>query len=336
MIRAIWRKYRTPILLVLLLLVVWALAPQALDLPRLVQRFRSSRPLPLLLIVVLQGLRYLGSGLLMSLFARCLGFRAASLVASEVALASGAASKLVPVAGAGGIAVRFAYLKQCGIGDAAIGGYFVLQNVLGTAVLVTLFVASAAAGGAGGSQLRYVAPALATLVAFTGLIAWMRRRPGDARRIGAALGRAADRLAARLGKQWHLERRFDGGGDSLGQALTLGNTPPWRLAEALFYSSWTIAGDIASLYVAGLALGLDAGVGANVVAFTAASFAASAMAMPAGLGVTEGTMAAVLAGYGLPLDAAVSQVLLYRALSFWLPILLGLLATWRLRRHGVL
>jgi len=40
--------------------------------------------------------------------------------------------------------------------------------------------------------------------------------------------------------------------------------------------------------------------------------------------------------HGMPVDAAVGQVLLYRALSFWLPILLGLLAAWRLRRQGSL
>ncbi|MHB0877983.1 MAG: lysylphosphatidylglycerol synthase transmembrane domain-containing protein, partial [Anaerolineae bacterium] len=131
-------------------------------------------------------------------------------------------------------------------------------------------------------------------------------------------------------------QRLDEGGDSLGRALTLGGTSPWRLAEALFYSSWTIAGDIASLHLVGLALGLSPGVGETVIAYSVASFAATAVAMPAGLGITEGTIAAVLAGYGVPLDAAVGQVLLYRALSFWLPILLGLLAAWRLRRQGTL
>jgi uncharacterized protein (TIRG00374 family) len=330
-----WRRLRVPILLIVLLVAVWALAPQALDLPKLVARFRTARPLPVLIVAVLQACRYLGAGLLMCLFARALGFGASPLAASEVALASGAAAKLIPVAGAGGIAVRFAYLKRCGVGEAAIGGYFLLQNVLGTAVLVTLFAASVVGSGrAGPHQVQYVAPALLTLVAFATLIVWLRRRPGDARRAGRALGRAGDALARRLGKQWHLEQRFDAGGDSLCQALTLGNTSPWRLAEATFYASWTIVGDIASLYVAGLALGLNAGVGATVVAYSIASFAATAVAMPAGLGVTEGAMAAVLAGYGMPLDAAVSQVLLYRALSFWLPIVLGLLSAWRLRRKG--
>ncbi|MHB0877909.1 MAG: lysylphosphatidylglycerol synthase domain-containing protein, partial [Anaerolineae bacterium] len=255
MARDIWRKYRAPILLLLLLLAVWALAPQALDLPSLVKRFRSARPWPLLLAAALQALRYLGTGLLMCLFAGSLGHRALPLTASQVALASGAASKLVPVAGAGGIAVRFAYLRRCGVADAAIGGYFVLQNVLGTAVLVSLFVASAAAGGQEQTQMQLVAPAIATLVAFVGLFAWLRRRPGDARRLAGRLGGALDRLAGRLGKEWALQQRLDEGGDSLGRALTLGGTSPWRLAEALFYSSWTIAGDIASLHLVGLALG---------------------------------------------------------------------------------
>ena len=130
MFKQIWRKYKSLVVVLLALTAAWALAPQALDLPLLLDRFASARPGPLLLVVALQALRYFGTGLLMSLFARSLGFRAAPLTASLVALASGAASKLVPVAGAGGIAVRCAYLKRCGVDDAAIGGYFVLQNVL--------------------------------------------------------------------------------------------------------------------------------------------------------------------------------------------------------------
>lgn len=337
MLKRVWRRHRAAIVVIVAVAVAWALAPQALDLPRLARRLGSARPWPLLLAFVLQVVRYLGTGLLMSLFASAMASHASPATASLVSLASGAASRLVPVAGAGGIAVRYAYLRRCGIADAAVGGYFVLQNVLGSAVLVTLFAAAGTAvGQAGAVHMRSLLPAVASLLAFAALLVWLRRRPSDARRIGGRLGCVLDSITVRFGRSWNLQQRLESGGDSLAHALSLGGAPLWRLAEAFLYASWTIVGDVGGLYAAGLALGLAPGVAETIVAYGVASFAASAVAMPAGLGVTEGAMAAMLTGYGVAADAAISQVLLFRGLSFWLPILLGLVAAWGLRRRGVL
>ena len=54
--------------------------------------------------------------------------------------------------------------------------------------------------------------------------------------------------------------------------------------------------------------------------------------LPGGLGGVEGGMIGALAAFGVQLDLAVVSVLSYRAISFWLPTLPGVVAYFQLRR----
>jgi uncharacterized membrane protein YbhN (UPF0104 family) len=54
--------------------------------------------------------------------------------------------------------------------------------------------------------------------------------------------------------------------------------------------------------------------------------------LPGGLGGVEGGMIGAFAAFGVHLDLAVVAVLSYRAISFWLPTLPGIVAYFQLRR----
>jgi len=90
-------------------------------------------------------------------------------------------------------------------------------------------------------------------------------------------------------------------------------------------------------YVAALGLSLAA-VGADVpvatvaLVYLAGSALASAAPTPGGLGATEATFAAALTAVGVGDADAVSGVLLYRLVTFWLPILPGYLSYLALQR----
>ncbi len=57
---------------------------------------------------------------------------------------------------------------------------------------------------------------------------------------------------------------------------------------------------------------------------------------PGGLGAVEAALAAGLTAAGLDAGTAVSAVLLYRLITFWLPTVPGYLALNRLTREGLL
>lgn len=94
---------------------------------------------------------------------------------------------------------------------------------------------------------------------------------------------------------------------------------------------------VTTSYIGALALSLaamDATIPIATVAlvYLAGSALASAAPTPGGLGATEATFAAALTAVGVGDVDAVSAVLLYRLVTFWLPILPGWLAYTALRR----
>ena len=333
----LWSRWRAVLISLVLLGAIWFLAPQALDLRRLAGYVAEAAPVPILAAILCQAPRYLGAGFLMSLCTRQLATPAPRWQSAEVALASGAASRLLPVAGAGGIAVRFAYLKRCGLAEPAIAGYFLLQNLLGTASLLLLSLMALAyqrlSGSAALLPAETLLPSLGVVLAAMFVIVLIARRPQAAMFHARQVGAACDRvLQSRLHRNSDCARRLESAASSLATALTMGGRTGPRLTEGLFYSSWTIVGDVASLYLVSLALGCHAGAPAAAIAYAISSVAASAVAMPAGLGVTEGAMVAAYAAFGQAPALSLAVVLVFRAVSFWVPILFGLGAGWHLRR----
>jgi uncharacterized protein (TIRG00374 family) len=60
-----------------------------------------------------------------------------------------------------------------------------------------------------------------------------------------------------------------------------------------------------------------------LVAYGAAQVAANLPITPGGLGVVEGSLTVALVAYGGSTAATVAAVVLYRILSFWIPVPLG-------------
>jgi uncharacterized protein (TIRG00374 family) len=82
----------------------------------------------------------------------------------------------------------------------------------------------------------------------------------------------------------------------------------------------------ASLWVFLAAFGYRAGVDGLIVAFGLAYVLAAIPITPAGLGVVEATMIALLTFFGADRGVATLGVVSYRLVNFWLPIPLGALA----------
>jgi Mg2+-importing ATPase len=61
-----------------------------------------------------------------------------------------------------------------------------------------------------------------------------------------------------------------------------------------------------------------------------ASLARTLSIMPAGLGVFEGVAVVTLHQLGIPVTQALSAMLLFRGVSYWLPLLPGFIASRRL------
>ena len=106
--------------------------------------------------------------------------------------------------------------------------------------------------------------------------------------------------------------------------------PSWRLLGAVGYSCF----DAAALWAACAATGHHLGFLAVLIA-CCIGYVAGTIPMPAGLGVLDAGLAAALVLYGLPPAASVGAVLVYHAVSVWVPGCGGALALLSTRRTPI-
>jgi hypothetical protein len=99
----------------------------------------------------------------------------------------------------------------------------------------------------------------------------------------------------------------------------------WLEAFGLALANWVY--DAATLVVCLFALGTGVPWRGILVAYSLTQIAASIPITPGGLGVVEGSLAALLVAYGLPPGEALTATFLYRLVSFWGLVPIGW-ATW--------
>ena len=99
-----------------------------------------------------------------------------------------------------------------------------------------------------------------------------------------------------------------------------------RLVRGLLWDLAFWLCSAASLWVFLAAFGYRAGIDGLIVAFGLAYVLAAIPITPAGLGVVEATMIALLTFFGADRGTATLGVVSYRLINFWLPIPLGALA----------
>jgi uncharacterized membrane protein YbhN (UPF0104 family) len=139
------------------------------------------------------------------------------------------------------------------------------------------------------------------------LIVVLSRRGGD------RTPRAVRALAVALGGAWAAVRH-----------------PSWRLVGAVGYSCF----DAAALWAACAATGHHLGFLAVLIA-CCIGYVTGTIPMPAGLGVLDAGLAAALVLYGLPPAASVGAVLVYHAVSVWVPGSGGVIALLSTRRTPI-
>ena len=222
-------------------------------------------------------------------------------------LASGA---LLPGGGAGGLAIGGWLMHVAGAPTPWIvrrsEGVFFLGAAVSALAMIGAGVALIA-GAAGPHDFgRAVLPTL--IAAFgTGAVAalpWiLRRRPGAprwVRAIGVGVAEAERRVFSRRAG--------------------------WRPLAAVGY----LAFDIAVLWVALNALGPAPGIAALIMGYSI-GYVANALPVPGGIGVLDAGLTGALALYGVSTTQAAAAVVIYHAISLWVPGVGGLYAYLRLR-----
>ena len=246
----------------------------------------------------------------------------------EITMAGLVATRLFAAAGAGGVALTAWALRRSGMEPRLVAcrmvAFMVLLYVVyaGSLLLDGIGLGTGLFPG-GGSFAITIVPAIvaAVLFAVAGAIALL---PGD-------LERRLHRWASGSGRAAHWVARavtipaLAASGVRTAIDLIRGRDP--GLLGALAW--WGF--DLSVLWAMFHAFGSAPPFTVIWMAYFVGTLG-NVLPLPGGLGGVEGGMIGALAAFGVQLDLAVVAVLSYRAISFWLPTLPGVVAYFQLRR----
>jgi glycosyltransferase 2 family protein len=272
---------------------------------------RSADPIWMVAAAGLSVLTYLAAAWSLSGFVlERLSFRRTVL-----AQLAGSFVTLVTPAAVGGAALNVRYLQRNKVPAAAAAasvGVAQLVAFVLHAVLLVVFVAITGARSHSLSPPRWVYFVIAALVVVAlVVVAVPRGRRALRARLAPALGQVLPRLL-------ELAQR------------------PGKLAEGAGGALLLTVSYILCLVACVLALGGSIAFTSAAVVYLTGSALGSAVPTPGGLGAVEAALAAGLTATGMAAATAVSAVLLFRLLTFWLPVPIGWAAFGYLQRRHAL
>jgi putative heme transporter len=235
-----------------------------------------------------------------------------------VTYAGNALSMSLPFAGTQ-LAAVFTYkqFRRHGVGSAVTGWALAVSAILSTSALALVLVVGALAGGASAATAAgfavaavFVVPALAVLLAL---------RYQRVRRVLVQIIARLVRVSQRL---FH-RPEFDPHGveDFLDRVVSIKLAWP-RYAEVFALAVINWVADCGCLACAILATGSQVPWRGLVLAYGAGAAVGSTGVTPGGFGIVEVTLTAALTAVGLGASRALTAVLTYRLINFWL-ILIG-------------
>lgn len=304
---------RTLVTLALMGAVVHLLLPRLANLDATLRVLSALRPWALAASVAAQALSYCASGVTLAWVVHLTGDRLSVGRGIAVMLASGTVG-LVAAGALGTAGAAYRWVRDAGVRkEGALLAAWVptLLNAVAVAAAASLgMLHLAVLGRLTHAEMWAFAISVLVLAGIAAVLIWSVWHPGQFRRFRWGKRRA------RAGREPGEEASAAAAWRALRERHGLSRTPVGEM--------FAVAFDVLSLYLLFLAAGHSIGVGLLLAGYGLPLLAGKLTVVPGGLGVVEGGMVAMYHALGVPAPTAVTVVLAYRVVSFWLPNLLGL------------
>ena len=295
----------------------------------------------ILLALAAESLRYLGVALLTQIIVSFLGQRIELLPTLAVIFAGTSVNRLLYAGGIGEMYVRYRYLQKNDLSLGSVSVLFFLQYIisalvlLGTFVLGVLYLLTHR-----GLTLQEVLASGVIVVAVLGGLGYLVRLYGERDKLEKILLSLYRKVSAFFGRFFRRSFFNEAGLITairhLYQSIRVARNHPREVLGAFACAALTPFADILCLYLAFSALGFEIHPGTVLVGYSVGKYAGAISMLPDGIVVTEGSLALVYSNLAVPQNIAAIAILIFRLISYWLPIPLGFLALWILRRRSLL
>lgn len=258
----------------------------------------------------------------------------------EVVVAAQAANRTF-VGGAAGLVIRLAFFLRRGMHSGTFVAVETIEDVASLGAVALLFLTGAAIvlSSEVGNALdwRVFGAVIAGAIVLAGLAIALLRNRARVEQIADALAQAVNRIVEKIARRNLYDAgRVRGGVDDFYRSLALARTAPGRVLISFCCSLVRLGSDAVALYFAYRAIGYEIAPGSVLLIFIVSTSVATLAAVPGQIGVMETTLALVSTALGVPLPVAVSASLLFRLISFWLPIPFGYAFAWDLQRRELI
>ncbi|MDR2987663.1 MAG: lysylphosphatidylglycerol synthase domain-containing protein, partial [Nocardiopsaceae bacterium] len=225
---------------------------------------------------------------------------------------------LVTPAAVGGVALNVRYLRKAKLSGADAAASVGVAQVMSFAVFGVLVLISAAIAGTSTAAKALTPPhwAYIALGALVGLTLIALALPAGRRLIFSRVGPLASQVIPRL---------LDVAQRPMKLAEGVGGTVLITLAYILCLAASVRAVGDANVPLASIA-----------VVYLAGNAAGSFIPTPGGIGAVETALSLALAGAGMAPAQAITAVLLFRTVTFWLPVLAGWVSLHYLQRKDII
>ncbi len=320
--------------LILLIGVVFLIGHFA-ELQAIADTLRKGQLLYLSLAVLVQLLWLMNLGYTYRAIFRALGIRSGAGRLLLLGTAANFVNVVAPSAGMGGVAVFVAESNRQGYSPARAtlaSVLFVIYEYAGFLVVLAFGLGELFRRN-NLNLTEIVASSVLLILAFT-MVALMTLGMRSARQLGATLAWSARQINRLLRPVLHRDylsedRAREFARDAAGGLHELRRTPRSLVLPAA-HSLCNKSLLLLVLTLIFLAFEAPLSAGTLVAGFSIGYLFTIVSPTPMGIGVVEGAMALTLNSLGVPLSAAAVVTLAYRGVTFWLPMLIGMLAFRRL------
>lgn len=229
-------------------------------------------------------------------------------------VAAAFANKLLP-SGVGGLGLNVAYLHKNKYTPTEATTVTAVNSLAAFVSFSLLFLTALAMGGLQNSTIKmpnipvWVVALILTALIVMGVVAFKNKK-----------------IKAKIAELWH----------QVVSTVLAYKTEPLKLFLAVVMATLVTFAYLLALYASARALGVQIGISEIFFVYVFGAIATAAVPTPGGLGAAEAALYAGFVSYGVPADQALSTVLAYRFITYWVPILPGYLSFQYLQRRKML
>lgn len=328
---------RQLIYLAILALAVFLLLPRLIGFDHVIRLLSTAEPIYIVIALATETVRYFSSAGSTIALARLFDRRVPLIPMTGAFFAGAALNRTFSTGGAPGMFVRLVFLMRQGVHAGSVAAIFLIEDLIGLVIGAALFAVGITTLTGTPAARVIVELAISFLVGSALLVLLMlvvfRQRAG-VERIIHRVARAGNRIAERFFRRTiSLPDRVQHVLDDFYTGLHAARQAPRCVVAAWVFNVIRYIAGGATLYFAFFALGDTISPSVLILLYTAASVLSTTSALAGEIAIM-GTGYIVLFGtLGLTPEAAILALILSRSISFWLPIPVGYLALFHLRRR---